>query len=96
MTVALAGVWFLVVGRLSTMVLTPRAGAQNRAVGELVWAWNVTSHIMVRSGEVRPRSRLSAYSLCLARCGGPRCARERMGNSRLAESWSESPDGSAV
>src|SRR5882724_5424740 len=34
-------VWFLVVAAL-TMVLTPWAGAQTRAAGELVWACTVT------------------------------------------------------
>src|SRR5262245_53973309 len=85
-------VWFLVVAAL-TMVLTPRAGAQTRAAGELVWAWHVTlAPSWFDPGEVP--AQITPFSLIYAMHDAVVRAMpgERMGNS-LAESWTESPDG---
>jgi len=84
--------WLLVVAAL-TMVLTPRAGAQTRAAGELVWAWHVTiAPSWFDPGEVP--AQITPFSLIYAMHDAVVRAMpgERMGNS-LAESWSESPDG---
>jgi peptide/nickel transport system substrate-binding protein len=84
--------WLLVVAAL-TMVLAPRAGAQTRAAGELVWAWHVTiAPSWFDPGEVP--AQITPFSLIYAMHDAVVRAMpgERMGNS-LAESWSESPDG---
>jgi peptide/nickel transport system substrate-binding protein len=85
-------VLFLVVAAL-TMVLTPWAGAQNRAAGELVWAWHVTiAPAWFDPGEVP--AQITPFALIYAMHDAVVRAMpgERMGNS-LAESWTESPDG---
>jgi peptide/nickel transport system substrate-binding protein len=85
-------VWFLVVAAL-IMVLMPRAGAQTRAAGELVWAWHVTiAPAWFDPGEVP--AQITPYTIIYAMHDAVVRATpgERMGNS-LAESWTESPDG---
>ena len=85
-------VWFLIVAAL-IMVLMPRASAQTRAAGELVWAWHVTiAPAWFDPGEVP--AQITPFTILYAMHDAVVRAMpgERMGNS-LAESWTESPDG---
>ena len=67
--------------------------AQNRAAGELVWAWHVTiAPSWFDPGEVP--AQITPFTILYALHDAVIRAMpgERMGNS-LAESWTESPDG---